>query len=364
MRLDWLRTVAEQSGPCGTVLLDATHETHDAEHIDRVQWRGMRETLTGQGADDATVAALDRAVTESDPPSEPSGRVLVAAGGGVVLDTSTPRRPDPQEAVWGPIADLIRIVANVPEPVTTVVVRIDETGGEILAPDTDGVEAVEGRDRPVHKVRGGGWSHMNMQERVEESWRRNTAQVAERVDEHVHRTGARLLVIAGETRSRSRLVDALSERSAGIAVEVEHSAGSSVDELHDVVDRAVEDLRHRDRQAALERYRELEAKPDGLAAAGLRTAAAAFREQACDTVVVDPEVLRGARLWAAGPTEVAITRDELTGLGLEPVEVDAGSALVRAAACSGAELVVLDEALRGENPPVGDGVGVVLRHAL
>lgn len=45
-------------------------------------------------------------------------------------------------------------------------------------------------------------AHLNMHHRVEESWRRNTAAVAERIDGLVRVTGARVLVVAGRRRGR------------------------------------------------------------------------------------------------------------------------------------------------------------------
>ena len=62
-----------------------------------------------------------------------------------------------------------------------------------------------------------------MQHTVENTWRSNVAALAEQVDAEVRRTGARVLVLAGDGQSRELLRDALAERSASIAVDVEHS---------------------------------------------------------------------------------------------------------------------------------------------
>src|SRR5439155_23025122 len=163
-----------------------------------------------------------------------AGRVLVAGGERVVLDRSLPEPPVVPAVHWGPLPDLLPALVDQPEPVTAVVVRVDETGGEIFlaGPDARPVvaEQVEGGEYPVHKVRGGGWSHLAMQERVEESWRRNTARVAERVDRHVADSGASVLLVAGDGRTRSRLIDALGQRSAGIVVQLERG-GTGGDDL-------------------------------------------------------------------------------------------------------------------------------------
>jgi hypothetical protein len=204
-----------------------------------------------------------------------------------------------------------------------------------------------------------------MQERVEESWRRNTAEVAERVDKHVAASGARLLVVAGDARSRSRLVDALGERAAGIAVQVERSGGSTGTEEHaDAVAMAVDGVRAQDRRTALERFAELDGKPDGLAGQGLAPATAGFREHAVAAVFVDPDELAGSVLWVGDATELDTGGTDLQALGRQPAQVDAGAAVIRAATLTDAELWLVDDELRGEFGPLDDGIGVVLRHEL
>ena len=61
-----------------------------------------------------------------------------------------------------------------------------------------------------------------MQHTVENTWRSNVREVAERVDRRVVETGARLVVLAGEAQSRRLLHDNLGEESAKHTVEVEH----------------------------------------------------------------------------------------------------------------------------------------------
>jgi hypothetical protein len=91
---------------------------------------------------------------------------------------------------------------------------------------------------------------------------------------------------------------------------------------------AVDGVRAQDRCAALERFAELDGKPDGLAAQGLATATAGFREHAIAALFVDPDEVAGSVLWRP------------RGLWL------------------------VDDELRGEFNPLDDGIGVVLRHEL
>ncbi|OLT00383.1 hypothetical protein BJF90_35495 [Pseudonocardia sp. CNS-004] len=233
MDLRFLNELTTHVGPFATVYLDTSHDTVDAARAIGLRWADARERLASAGADAATLDALAAAVENAPPAVGRAGRVLVARGSRVVLDRALPEPPVSPDAHWGPLPDLLPALADQPEPVTAVVVRVDETGGEILlaGPDARPVvtEHVEGGEHPVHKVRRGGWSHLAMQERVEESWRRNTAQVAERVDRHVADAGASVLLVAGDPRARSRLIDALAERSASIAVQLEGGATGGED---------------------------------------------------------------------------------------------------------------------------------------
>jgi peptide subunit release factor 1 (eRF1) len=210
-------------------------------------------------------------------------------------------------------------------------------------------------------------SHLNMQERVEETWRRNTTAVAERIDALVSSSGARVLVIAGETQSRTRLRDALGARAAAIAVEVEHSTGAGPDVLADAVDAAVLDVVDADRHAVLDRFDQALGRPDGLAVQGVEPVLAALRATAVETLLLDGGVTREGPVWISDtPTAVARNPEQLRDLGADPVEqVPVDDALVRAAAASGAGFAPLGGGRTGlVGHPVEEGVGALLRFPL
>lgn len=366
MELTFLHDLVTDPGPFATVYLDASHDTEDAAHALELRWQGLRNELETQGADGPTLAALDAAVAEADPPVGRAGRVLVAAHGDVLLDRTLPEPPAAPLATWGPVPDLVPMLREQPEPLTTVVVRVDKTGGELyLARPGDvprPVADVEGSDHPIHKVRGGGWAHLNMQERVEEVWRRNAAEVAERVDRLVSSSGARLVVLAGEAQSRARLFDALSARSAEITVQVEHTGGpeTGLDDLAATVDEAAHDAIEADRAAVRERFEKAAQRPDGLAVDGLQGVLTALRAEQVDTLLLDGTAARDVTVWIGEvPSQVATDADELRALGGEPTaQVPADAALLRAAAATGAAFAPLD----GEG--VTDGVAALLRYPL
>ncbi|MCE3552950.1 hypothetical protein LWC33_15985 [Pseudonocardia sp. RS11V-5] len=345
MRLDWLRDACAAPGPFATVVLDVTHDTEDAARQDELRRHGVREELTGQGAPESVVEAVDGALASGPTPDGTGGRVLVAAAKGVLVDAELPAPPRAAVTTWSPLPDLTSVTEAVREEVPVVVVRIDDKGGEVLAPGDTEPEEVRGRDHPVHKVRGGGVSTLNMQERVEETWRENTADVAARVDARVRASAARALVVLGDSQARSRLVDALPERSARIVAEVEHTGGASPDALPDTVAAAVEDVLDTERRGAWEHYRQLAGRPDGQAVTGLADVVAAVRAEAVDTLFLDPATLTDGEVWAGSePTHLGVQREELEALNAgDARRVPAVPAVIRALACQGGQLVRLDD---------------------
>ncbi|GAA1320868.1 Vms1/Ankzf1 family peptidyl-tRNA hydrolase [Pseudonocardia xinjiangensis] len=374
MDLEFIREVSRAAGPYATVYMDVSHETEDAEHALRLRWQELRSALEAQGADLSTLAALEDAVLGGPRVVGRAGRVLVAGSGVVLLDRVLAEPPDPPSASWASVPDLLPMLLDLPEPMTAVVVRVDKNGGEILladpsdpGTDPEAVEDVTSARHPLHKVRGGGWKHLKMQHTVENTWRSNVSELAERVDRHVSEAGARLVVLAGETQSRKLLLDNLGERAARYAVEIEHSgapSGAGDEELAAAVDRAARDASSRERHAVLEHVAQVAGRPDGAFAQGIGPVLVAMRAEQVDTLLLDGGIERDGTAWiAANPTHVALDREELEAMGarsLHRVPVDA--ALLRAAAGSGASFQPLGGGRTGlVGRPVEDGVAAVLR---
>ncbi|HXV93322.1 MAG TPA: Vms1/Ankzf1 family peptidyl-tRNA hydrolase [Pseudonocardia sp.] len=369
--------MTEIDTPYATVYLDATHDTEDAEHALRLRWAEARGELERQGADAGTLDALEAAVTGGERAVGRAGRVLVARGGEVLLDRALPEPPARTVATWSPVPELLPMLLDETEPLTAVVVRVDKAGGEIYLTDAgdrgagaEQVETVKGDDHPLHKVRSGGWKHLKMQHTVENTWSENVGDVAARVDVQVSATGARLVVLAGEAQSRTLLREALGERAAKVAVEVEHSglrAGGSLDELEDAVEDAARRAVSAERHAVLERYDQAAGRPDGLAVHGIGPVLGALRAEAVDVLLLDGGVEREAQVWVGKePAHVAADPEELRAMGAEPVaRVPVDAALLRAAAGSAARFEPIGGGRTGlVGRPVTDGVAALLRYPL
>ncbi|MEQ3549396.1 hypothetical protein WIS52_02835 [Pseudonocardia nematodicida] len=360
MRLDFLRPLTDSDGPFATVVLDATHDTADATEQYRLRWRDLRERLVDAGAEEPVLDLLDDAVTGAAAPDGTAGRVLVADRDRILLDRHTEIPPERGTAGWGALPDLLPVLSAVGEQVRTVVVAVDNTGGEVRSVD-GWVEGVSSDSTgPVHKAGTAGPGEGGADARVEETWKRNAQAVAERVEKAVRGGNAGLLVVVGDAPARARLRDELPPASAEVMVEIENTGGTLPAQVDDTVRAAADDRREQRRIGSVTSYATASGRGEGLAVTGLAGVVAATRAHAVETLLVDRADAPGTALWlAADPTAVAESRDELAQIGAEPtVSAPAADALVRAAAAVDADVVLTGP---GDDVALTDGLGAVLR---
>lgn len=367
MDLQWLRRIARTEGPFATVYLDASHNTPDAPQQIELSWRRARADLVDAGADDLTLTALDTTMDEVaaavDRPPGPVGKVLVAAGGSVLLNEWLPRPPEQPAAHWAHAPHLLPALSQFPEPVTAVVAVVDSGGARLY---TGGhAERHDTGRYPLHQVRGGGLAHLKMRHRVEENERASAADVAHAIGEAVSATHADLVVLAGETQSRSRVHRALDRATAPITEEVDAGGlapGTDNDRLDHEVAAVVDEKTEAMRRAEAERYASIAGADDGDgggAVDGLEAVVEALRAARVGALYLDIERPPSARMWIGpDPDQLAAHRDLLTSLGL-PANgpVDAADALLRAAAGTGAAFYPV----AGGASELTDGVGAILR---
>jgi hypothetical protein len=98
------------------------------------------------------VEHVDAALADADPAVGEAARVLVVDEREVLVDVLVQGPPRSEQVAWAPLPDLLSVVNAVPEQVSTVVVRVDEEGGELLAPGRimcGASSAARARMRPV-----------------------------------------------------------------------------------------------------------------------------------------------------------------------------------------------------------------------
>jgi hypothetical protein len=372
IRLDNFANLLTAPGPYATAYLDATLAKELGPQEVTARWRALRASLAEQGADDATLDAMEAAVgTHTEVPG-PHGQVLLASGGQLRMDSVLPAPPRRQTARWAPLPHLMPMVAQLGPVVPYVLALVDRTGGDVVVRGPHGAQesTVQGDEYQVHKTGVGGWAELRYQHRVENTWEANARLVAESVESGVRRVGARLVVVAGDVRARTALVDALGERARGLAVQLDHGSradGADEEKFTAAVSEAVARVAAEQDGDVLARFAEARGRAasgvgDRLAATGLADTLTALRQAEADTLLIVDDPSSNALAWIGpDPVHLALTAEELTELGVrEPVRDRLDAALVRAAAGTDAAVVTLAQG----QLDLPDGLGATLRYPM
>jgi hypothetical protein len=360
-----LRDTLSHEGPFASVYLDASHDTEDAAKLTELRWRAAQDGLAALEASEAVLDVLAEAI-DRPPAVGRAGRLLVATADGVLVDEYLAEPPAQLAVRVSSMPYLLPLADWRGNEVPHVAVAIDQTGADLLAVDANGsmlTEEVAGRDHPVHKVRAGGWAHLNIQRRAEETVRRNVTDVAAEVASLASRTGARLVAVAGDPRARSQLREALPENVRHLVAEIGH--GRAEDPSHHTVDSAITELladrRRAELDEMLDRLHSASGSP-GLAVEGLPDTTGALRDGNVSVLLIDAQTLDDRTVWTATEhTMVATSRQALHDVGVsDRGEIRADEALPVAAVMSGAEVI----ASFGGEPEFkfAGGVGALLRH--
>lgn len=94
-----------------------------------------------------------------------------------------PTRPRRAIARWATLPHLMPLVAQAPDMVPHVVVRLGKTTATVHTVGASGSSmdvSERGQEDDTHKARGGGQAHHGMQQRTEEIWKENLREFASR----------------------------------------------------------------------------------------------------------------------------------------------------------------------------------------
>ena len=353
IRLDTLAELLTTPGPHATAYLDATRSKELGPHEVAGRWRALRAALAEQGADEATLDALEAVAGQHTEVPGPHGQVLVGSGGVLRLDAVLPGPPRRETVRWAPLPHLMPMIAQLGVVVPYVLAVVDRTGADVTVHGPRGKtsQTVEGDTSEVHKVKVGGWAQDRYQNRSENLWEANARQVAEAVESGVKRVAAQVVVVTGDVRARNALVEALGEHARGLVVQLEHGTrheGGDEEKMRAAVDEVVSRVAADQDQAVVERFSEAQGRAasgvdDVLAMAGLSDTVGALRAAAVETLLIVDDPTSTAMAWIGPePVHLALTAEELTELGVrEPVQDRLDAALVRAAAGTDASVVTL-----------------------
>ncbi len=182
MDLSFVRPLFDRPGPWVSVYLDASRDSENAAHEVDLRWRALRERLSDQKADEATLDAVQAAVHDHPTQAGRYGLAVFAAGGEAVAVELLSAPPPADEAAYDTLPHAMPLVAQRGEEVSYVRVLADRTGADLEGLAAGGVprrREVQGSETfPLRKVNAGGWSHRRYQQAAEEAWKRNAEDVA------------------------------------------------------------------------------------------------------------------------------------------------------------------------------------------
>ncbi len=342
MFLTDLRPLYDLPGPWISVYLDASRATERGAEEVGLRWRAARESLLGSGADPGRVDDIGRLVSGDDTP----GRHGLAVIANVRDDaTHVEQLSDPPlatSAELGPLPHVLPMLEQRGEQVSWLRVIVDRRGGEIEQAVAGRRHRIESVERPEHRPIG------------KENWDRNASDVADAALRLAEEAEADVLIVAGDVRARQLFVGELPRhwRERTLQTGWADELGADSQRLDETTHEAVREIAAARIEDALDRYRLRSAH--GSAEPGLAATVSALQRGIAEAVIVNPSTLDGVKLWVGPePAYLAIDRSELLRLGVaNPQPVAAGDGLVRAIACTGAELYVVDEP---------DFLGVLLR---
>jgi len=369
MKLAFLQDVYERPGPFATVYLDTSADAEDAAKAVQLRWRSAREQLAEQGADEATLRALDEVVDRHEQRTGRRGQVLVATGGEVVFSEELPEPPqdasDDELVHYGTLPYLMPYLRMRAAHVPHVVAVVDHVEAELtVAPSGAEPQSrrVRGGDHPVHKAHVGSHheNEKNLQYHVEEQWKENAREAAEEIAKQAMRIGAETVVLAGDPQQRKLVHESLPTgvRERTVQTEAGHtdrkSSGESLRrEVDDTVWATVET-----RADASIREFEQERGRHERAAEGWRQVVTALQRGQVQTLLWSGS---GEVSWlhvGPVPNQVAMERHELTDMGVaSPGTAPASAAVAWAAAGTDAEMVMVDP----DKFELDGGIGAILR---
>ncbi|MFJ2260353.1 Vms1/Ankzf1 family peptidyl-tRNA hydrolase [Streptomyces sp. NPDC087844] len=363
MQLSFLGPLFDRSGPWATVYFDPGQNDESGAKRRELSVREVCRTLEEQGADTAVTKAVGEALTGTAAAEYPAGRALFATGGEVVLSHRLSRAPQGQIVCWAPLPRLSPLLELSGQDPVCLVAYIDRTGADFELRGAAGPKdagKVEGRQWPIHRTSTSDWSERHFQLKVENTWEHNAGEIAEALATAYEQSGAELVVLVGDPRERPAVHERLPAAIREVTVETEHggrAAGSDSPALEEAIEHARRECAGRRVEGALDRFRAGRVGTDRPtdAVEGVPAVVEAAREHRIDTLLLRPDGPDlGRETWVgAEPDQVAVRRNDAHTLGAgDPISVRADDALLRSAAVTGADVLIIP--LPDDEPSLSD----------
>ncbi|RFS83251.1 hypothetical protein D0T12_24220 [Actinomadura spongiicola] len=364
MDLSFLKKLYQRPGPFASVYADLTRTTEDASKAVELRWRALRADLEAQHAPKGMLRAIEQTIDEEMSARRSEGLVIFAADGEVVYADRLPGPPRSPRASLAPLPDVLPYLTERGERFPHLVAVVDRRGGAIDCVTAEGkhqhIDVQGDEEYPIRKTKAGDWNQSRFQRSSEMVWKLNAKKVAHEIDRAADRCGAEAILIAGDTRARTAVLDEVSEHVLEHTVETDKNTTMDDPDLNEELQRILR-LKTTERVLSVAERFDRELATGQRAVSGLAATTEAVRQGQVETLLLEEETNPEDRLWIGPePGQIATTPDELRDeFGVtNPQRERADAALVRATTATDGELVVL--------PPNGtDGhlhVGAVLRY--
>jgi Bacterial archaeo-eukaryotic release factor family 2 len=356
VKLGFLRPLYDHIGDYVSVYLNTDRVQEKALEAIDARWRAAREGLVAAGASAASLDAVAAAIGGAGEAAR--GQAVFARDGAVTFTGALDGPPRREIARLAPLPHLMPLLAQHHPPIPHLRVAATRTGGEIVAIGGSGGQWrdwVAGQQWPIHKTSVGGWSQDRYQRSVEETWNANAKQLAGEMVTVAGRIGAHHVIVAGDVRARSLVLDHLPKLMAESAAVVDEEVSADSPALAEAADRALSAWADHDVRQRFDDWRTHVAH--GLGVEGLAATMAAFRDgQVSDLFLVDNPTSTAAAWIGPAGHDLAVTQQDLLERDVAaPVTDRADAALVRAVASTDAELHFLPEDVVETGDPAACG---------
>jgi hypothetical protein len=348
-----------------SVYLETSPATENAPTKVGLRWRSAREQLAADGADTPTLAAVQDHLT---------GRTHAAPGlavfgcDGAVRLSSTLTVPPPLEiSRYARLPHVMPLLAQRPRHVAHVRVGANRQGGQVLAFSAAGTSeqaTVRGESWPVNKVSVGGWSELRLQRSTEDTWGNNAERLADAAVVAAERVQAEFVVVGGDVRQRTNVLDLLPPQVRQSAVVVDQEAAPDAPAFAAAAQAEAARRGASESRAKLDDFRTRISggETSRRAAEGLDATLTALRDGLASDVLIADELASDTMAWIGpGLADLASEKEQLLDRGIaDPASERADAAVARAMAGTDASLFFLP---RDTDPP-HDGIGALLRAPL
>ncbi|TDD68406.1 Vms1/Ankzf1 family peptidyl-tRNA hydrolase, partial [Actinomadura rubrisoli] len=292
MDLAFLKTLYQRPGPYASVYADLTRTTEDASKAAELRWRALRADLEAQSAPRSTLSAIEQTIDEELALRHSEGLVLFAADGEVVHSERLPGPPRTPQARVAPLPHVLPYLAERGERFPHLVAVVDRRGGAIDCVTSGGehrhIDVQGDEDYPIRKTKAGDWNQSRFQRSSENVWKANAKKVAHEIDRAAERCGAEAVVIAGDTRARTAVLDEVSEHVLEHTVESDRNIHVGDPDLEAELSRILK-LKHAERVMAVAERFDRELANGQRAVAGLPATVAAVRNGQVETLLLDDD---------------------------------------------------------------------------